>query len=273
MAFATTSFSETSFASDGSSVIAYAQGSSLTTSLGNSTIVANSNVNVTGSQSTITTSGIDVVGASSNVSVTGSQLTSSIGEETVNIGVDITGLELSISNKKFTKDTLKTFAQAPFASQVLSNVEVAIVIVDATTGVDVTGILLQPTLGTFSISADGNVSVVVTEHTLNTSIGSEGVTANTDVSVTGTQMATSLGGETIDINTPVDVSGIQMTGSLGDVIPTDFAVVSVTGIELQSSVGSPNITAWAEINPGVNNVWTEINPGVNNVWTEVDLAA
>ena len=72
-------------------------------------------------------------------------------------------------------------------------------------------------------------------------------------------MATSLGGETIDINTPVDVSGIQMTGSLGDVIPTDFAVVSVTGIELQSSVGSPNITAWAEINPGVNNVWTEVD--------------
>ena len=272
MAFATTSFSETSFASDGSSVIAYAQGSSLTTSLGNSTLVANSNVSVTGSQATITNAGA-VAGSSVNFNVTGSQLTSSIGEETVNIGVDITGLELSISNKKFTKDTLKTFAQAPFASQVLSNVEVAIVIVDATTGVDVTGILLQPTLGTFSISADGNVSVVVTEHTLNTSIGSEGVTANTDVSVTGTQMATSLGGETIDINTPVDVSGIQMTGSLGDVIPTDFAVVSVTGIELQSSVGSPNITAWAEINPGVNNVWTEISSGANNVWTEVDLAA
>jgi len=238
MAFAITSFSEAPFASDSSDVIAYAQGSSLTTSSGNSTIVANANVNVTGSQATITNAGA-VAGSSVNFNVT--------------------GLELSISNKKFTKDTLKTFSQAPFASQVLSNVEVPIVTVEGTTGASISGLLLQSTLGTFSVSANGNVSIAVTEHTLNTSIGSVGVTADANVSVTGTQLTTSLGEETINLNTPVDVTGIQMTGSLGIVIPTDFAVVPVTGIELQSSVGPPNITAWAEINPGVNNVWTEVD--------------
>ena len=258
MAFATTSFSQAPFASDGSDVIAYAQGSSLTTSSGNSTIVATANVNVTGSQATITNAGA-VAGSSVNFNVTGSQLTSSIGEEIVNIGVDITGLELSISNKKFTKDTLKTFSQAPFASQVLSNVEVPIVTVEGTTGASISGLLLQSTLGTFSVSANGNVSIAVTEHTLNTSIGSVGVTADANVSVTGTQITLSLGEETIDLNTPVNVTGIQMTGSLGIVIPTDFAVVPVTGIELQATTGSPNIIAWAEIDPGVNNIWTEVD--------------
>ena len=84
MAFAITSFSEAPFASDSSDVIAYAQGSSLTTSLGNSTLVANSNVSVTGSQATITNAGA-IGGASVLVSVTGSQLTTSIGEEAINI--------------------------------------------------------------------------------------------------------------------------------------------------------------------------------------------
>ena len=37
------------------------------------------------------------------------------------------------------------------------------------------------------------------------------------------------------------------------------ALVIPTGIQLTGSVGSPNITAWAEIDLGVNNVWTPVD--------------
>jgi hypothetical protein len=37
------------------------------------------------------------------------------------------------------------------------------------------------------------------------------------------------------------------------------ALVEPTGIVLTSSTGSPNITAWSEVNLGVNNVWTEVD--------------
>jgi hypothetical protein len=36
-------------------------------------------------------------------------------------------------------------------------------------------------------------------------------------------------------------------------------VPSLTGIGLTSNIGSLNITAWAEIDLGVNNVWTEVD--------------
>jgi hypothetical protein len=64
-----------------------------------------------------------------------------------------------------------------------------------------------------------------------------------------------------------------MSTSIGSVTVTGTANIEVTGIELQSSVGNPNITAWAEIDPGVNNTWTEITTGASNTWTEVDKAA
>ena len=32
-----------------------------------------------------------------------------------------------------------------------------------------------------------------------------------------------------------------------------------TGIQMTASVGSPNITAWAEIDPGVSNTWSVVD--------------
>ena len=57
--------------------------------------------------------------------------------------------------------------------------------------VSVTGSQLGLSLGTYSISADGNVSVVVTEHDMVTSIGSTTVTADANVNVTGIQITAS----------------------------------------------------------------------------------
>lgn len=301
MAFAVSSYSETPFGADPSNVIAYPQGSQLTTSVGASGTEGDNNIAVTGIQLTSSNGGA-VAGSSVLVSITGSQLSTSIGEENIGVGVDITGIELTITDKTTTQDTLSAFGESPFATLSPSTFNIPSVFVEATTGAGtLPSFLLQSTLGTFSVSADGNVGVVVTEHTINTSVGGVSVTGIANVSVTGTQMAMSIGDESaftdhtvavtgqqltmsIGEETPVananvsvtgiqltsaigtasqetryDVTGIQMSSSIGSVTMSGDANVDVTGIQLQTNTGNPNITAWAEVDPGVSNVWTEVD--------------
>ena len=301
MAFGVTAYSGAAFSAEDNNAIAYPQGIVLTGSMGEESNTGDANLNVTGIQATFSI-GSSIAGASVLVSVTGSQLTTAIGEETINVGVPITGQELSISNKEFSQDTLTAFAQAPFGALSPSTIEVPIVDVVTTTGAGtLPSFLLQSTLGTFSVSADGNVSVVVNEHTLNTSVGNVSITGIANVSVTGIQMAMtlgeesaftdhtvavtgqqltmSMGEETSTGNANVSLTGLQLTNSIGAVTQeTRYAVtgnqmatsigsvttianadIDVTGILLQSSVGNTAITAWAEVDPGVNNVWTPVD--------------
>jgi hypothetical protein len=304
MAFGVTAYSEAAFSAEDNNAIAYPQGNVLTGSMGEESNTGDSNLSVTGIQATITNGGV-IAGASVLVSVTGSQLTTSIGEETAGIGVPVTGQELSITNKTSTQDTLTAFGEAPFASLSPSTFNIPSVEVEATTGAgQLPSFLLQTTLGTFSVSADGNVSVVVTEHTMNTSVGDVSITGIANVSVTGTQMTMTLGDESAFTDHTVEVTGQQLTMSMGEETPTADANVTPTGIQLTSSVGSAeqntiypvtgvsmtmsigeetptadaNVTPTGiqlQINTGNPNItaWAEIDPGVSNVWTEVDLAA
>jgi hypothetical protein len=315
MAFGNTAYTEAAFSAEDNNAIAYPQGNVLTSTIGEESNIGDANVNVTGVQSTLSIEGA-VAGSSVLFSVTGSQLTTSIGEETSGIGVPVTGQQLSISNKTSTQDTLTAFGEAPFATLSPSTFNIPNVQIEATTGAgQLPSFLLQSTLGTFSVSADGNVSVVVTEHTMNTSVGDVSITGIANVSVTGTQMTMTLGDESAFTDHTVEVTGQQLTMSMGEEVPTGNANVSlagiqltssigdveqetryavtgvqmstsigsvtttanadidVTGIQLQTNTGNPNITAWTEINPGVNNTWTEITTGASNTWTEVDKAA
>lgn len=304
MAFGNTAYSEAAFSAEDNNAIAYPQGSILTGSMGDESNTGTANVSVTGIQATLTNAGV-VAGSSVSVNVTSSQLTTSIGEEGIDIGVTITGQELSISNLTFTQDTLTAFGQAPFATLSPSQFKIPSVTIEATTGAgQLPTFLLQSTLGTFSVSADGNVSVVVTEHTMNTSVGDVSITGIANVSVTGTQMTMTLGDESAFTDHTVEVTGQQLTMSMGEEVPTADANVSLTGIQLTSSigdveqetryavtgiqmstsVGSVTVTGTADIdvtgiqlqsNTGSPNItaWAEIDPGVSNVWTEVDLAA
>ena len=304
MAFGNTAYSEAAFSAEDNNAIAYPQGSVLTGSMGDESNTGTANVSVTGIQATLTNAGV-VAGSSVSVNVTGSQLTTSIGEEGIDIGVTITGQELSISNLTFTQDTLTAFGQAPFATLSPSQFKIPSVTIEATTGAgQLPSFLLQSTLGTFSVAADGNVSVVVTEHTMNTSVGDVSITGIANVSVTGTQMTMTLGDESAFTDHTVEVTGQQLTMSMGEEVPTADANVfltgiqltssigdveqetryAVTGIQMSTSVGSVTVTGTADIdvtgiqlqsNTGSPNItaWAEIDPGVSNVWTEVDLAA
>jgi len=133
---------------------------------------------------------------------------------------------------------------------------------------------LSFTIGTYSVSAGGSVSIITgPDHAIDLSIGSVTTSANATANLTGIQLTSSLGQSTITPNTIVTATGQQLATSVGSVTTTANATVIPTGIQLTGSVGIPFITAWAVIDPGVTNTWTEVNKGVSNTWTEVDKAA
>ena len=322
--FGVTAYSEAAFSTENSSVIAYPQGIALTGSMGEESNVGNADVNVTGNQSSFTSGGA-VAGASALTILTGSQLTTSIGEETVNISVDITGIELSLTNKTFSQDTLTTFAQAPFATLSQSVIEVPSVVIEGTTGagqlpsfllqsaignssiladaiasvtgtglsistndvsfeitadIDVAGIPANFTLGPYSVSGNGNIGVIVTEHTINSSIGSAVASANADVLVTGSALSTLIGnseaypndvvavatgisstyalGNTV-IESKYSVDGIPLSGAINSVSITGNGLVELTGIGLTQEIGPFNVIAWAEVDVGTPAVWTPVD--------------
>jgi len=304
MALGITAYSEAPFGAEASDVIAYPSGVSLSFQVGNSDIVGTGNVDVTGSQANFSIESV-TAGSSVLVSVTGLQLSTTPGEETINIGVPVTGSQLSITNKTSTQDTLTAFGEAPFATLSPSTFNIPSVEIEATTGAgQLPSFLLQSSIGAVDISADGNVSVNVAEHTINTFVGDVDITGIANVSVTGSQMNMSIGEESAFTDIDVSVTGSQLTISQGEEVIVADANVSVTGIELSSSIGdvtqqtgydvtgsqintsigSVTVTGTAtvdvtgiQLTSSIGNVaitaWQEINPGVSNVWTEVDKAA
>ncbi len=302
MAFGITAYSEAAFSAEDNNAIAYPQGIVLTGSMGEESNTGDANVNVTGIQATIINGGA-VAGSSVLVSTTGSQLTTAIGEEDINVGVPITGLELSISNKETTQDTLTAFGEAPFASQSPATFFIPSVEVFTTTGAGtLPSFLLQTAVGDSTVTADADISVTGSELTI--SIGAVTTTGIANVSVTGQQLSLTLGDEFAFTDHTVAVTGQELTMSMGEETSTADANVELTGIELTGSIGTVDAVSIAEVTGiqmatsidsvttssnadvdvtgillqssiGNTNVtaWAEIDPGVTNVWAEVDLAA
>tara|TARA_R110000868_G_scaffold328_3_gene2658 strand:- start:81 stop:629 length:549 start_codon:yes stop_codon:yes gene_type:complete len=147
--------------------------------------------------------------------------------------------------------------------QILPNVEVTL-----------TGQQLGFTIGTYSVSAAGNVTIITgVDHAIDMSIGSVTTAANATVSLTGMQLAASLGQSTIIPNSIISVTGQLINTSIGSVTTSANANVTPSGIQMTGSVGNLFITAWAVIDPNVTNTWTEVNKNISNTWTEVDKAA
>ena len=243
MAFGNTAYSEAAFSAEDNNAIAYPQGNVLTGSMGEESNVGDANVNVTGIQATMSNGGA-VAGSSVLVSTTGSQLTTAIGEEDINVGVPITGLELSISNKETTQDTLTAFGEAPFASQSPATFFIPSVEVFTTTGAGtLPSFLLQTSVGDGVVTGDANISLAGIS--LISSIGQ--VDPAPDVAVTGVEMTSVIGTETIVADANVEVTGSVLTLDIGEEIVTADANVSVIGSELTLSTNDVTFDITADI--------------------------
>ena len=102
------------------------------------------------------------------------------------------------------------------------------------------------------------IPVDVTGISMSASLGSITLIQTTNESVTGQTATLSVGSITPVSVYPVTTAGL-LTGSVGQVSVSGAANISVSGIGLTANIGSVNVTAWAEIDPGVNNVWTEVD--------------
>ena len=282
-------------------------------------ITANADVTVSGIAATLS-QGEDISGTSHTQAVTSAGLLQTFSESSVvNIGVPVTGVSTSMSagqtsidptfliGEGWGRDTWGNQAWNVNYSVAVTGQALASSIGNEEAGTDsqpnITGQQASLTFGAFSIKVDQDISLTVSEHTMNSSLGSPSLVQSTNESVTGQSLTTGVGQTEAFQNTPVDVSGISMSISLGneglvqsttEVVsgqalatsigtPTEIpaqnvgvtglslttamgeettvsnANVALTGIVLTSSAGSTNITAWQEVDLGVNNTWTEVD--------------
>ena len=252
-----------------------ATGLSLSTSMGDETIGIG--VNVTGSQLQTTPGGVTIDeslltgigwgrrawgnlawGEAYSVAVTGQALSSSIGEETAftDVTVSVTGQEMSMTlagNFSIQIDQdIFVFATEDQLDLSLGNFSL-----EQSTNETMTGI--AATMAINSVEAFQNTPVDVTGISLSSSLGSINLVQSTVEPVTGIAATLALGDEEEIPGQVIGVTGQALTPAAGSVTIAANADVSLTGISLTSSVGAPNITAWAEIDPGVNNVWSPVD--------------
>ena len=142
------------------------------------------------------------------VTLTGQPLTSAIGNEAVGIGinVDVTGTSLN------------------------SNIGIA----QGDGGVK--GSSMSTGIGAVDIQVDGSISINVTEHLMQTNIGTSTIEIAAGPPLTSAGLLQTVVGSAIaDANTLIDVTGIALTGNVGQVIGE--SVVELTGIAMTLSIG------------------------------------
>ena len=186
------------------------------------------------------TSSINAVSPKTDVSVSVSGLdlsTITLGVSAIQIDSSVfvfvgeDAMTLSQGSQSLVQSTVETLTTAGLLQGSVGNTVAGLKI-----GVDVTGVAASLTLGSISLQQ------------------------STKETATGQAAALSLGTPAEIPGQLVGVSGLTLTTTAGAITSvTGTANIDVSGIGLTANIGSVNITAWSEINPGVNNVWTTVD--------------
>jgi hypothetical protein len=192
-----------------------------------------------------------------SVIATGQSLTSAQGSVVAKTDVDVsvTGLDLLTITQGLSSIQIDNNVFV-FASEDQLDTAVGSTSQTGLANVVVTGNSASTSIG--QVVPEPKIPVDVTGVSLTASIGTISLEQSTNETATGQSATISLG--TVDPVAvyPVTTAGL-LTSSVGSVTATGTAVFPVTGIGLTSNIGSVNVTAWSEIDPGVNNVWTEVD--------------
>jgi len=197
-------------------------------------------------------------GETFSVQLTGQQATVTVGTAIgkADVDVSITGLDLLTITQGLNSIQIDNDVFV-FASE--NQIDTAIGTVPSVTGtalVEPTGQSLSTSLGTFLV--EPKIPVDVTGVSASLSLGSITLIQSTNESVTTAGLLTGSVGSIIPVSI-YDVTGESIASSIGSVTAIGEANTNVTGIGLTANIGSVNITAWSEINPGVNNTWTPVD--------------
>jgi hypothetical protein len=220
------------------------------------TTSANANVDITGSQINLITGSVAIVGNAS-VNVTGSQRNIEISSVTTTAGasVNVTGTQINI----VTGQAIEVITADVFPTGTRINVAegLAGAVITGDANVSVTGTRINVAEGLAGVQIKGDANVTVTGRQLNITIGNEDISADANVNVTGSRINLSAGQLTYAAG--YDVTGSRINIAIGNETTSANANVNVTGIRLNISTGSANVTAWAEVQTGANNIWTPVD--------------
>ena len=104
-----------------------------------------------------------------------------------------------------------------------------------------------------------SVEVDVIGNQLNTTIGTYSITADANITAITNLLTISLGDEESDANTIVSVSTNLLNASVGIASGETLSLIDVTGVNMTTSTGRLFITAWAVVDIGVTNNWAVVD--------------
>lgn len=136
---------------------------------------------------------------------------------------------------------------------------------DLSWGAEVWGAGSWGNIGGMDISQGGeevvvpSVEVNVIGNQLNTTIGTYSITADANLTLDTNLLAISLGDEDAIPNTQVTLSTNLLTLSQGFASGETLSTISVTGVQVSSQLGRVFISAWAVVDIGVTNAWTVVD--------------
>ena len=212
------------------------------------------------------------------VSVTGNGLTSSLGTETVTTDQNISVTGIGLTSTAGTAVGTGIAEVSPTGIALTASLGEESLSTDQ--NISVTGLGTTSAIGTFSISGDGQTTIVAgAETAMQSSVGTAEAdpefvvfpsgnaltsavgTVETSVFVTGLGMTASLGEETQE--TSYEAPSVSATSSVGDLnIRTDVSF-TITGVSVTSATGTLQGTFWSQVD--------DSNSGIS--WTEVHKAA
>ena len=197
-------------------------------------------------------------GETFSVQLTGQQATVTAGTAIgkADVDVSVTGLDLLTITQGLSSIQIDNNVFV-FASE--DQLDTAIGTVPSVTGdglAQPTGQSLSGSIG--QVVPEPLLEVPVTGISASLSLGSITLIQSTNESVTTAGLLTGSVGSIIPVSV-YDVTGQSIASSIGSVTVIGEANTNVTGIGLTANIGSVNITAWSEIDPGVNNTWTPVD--------------
>ncbi len=237
-----------------SGIGAVVTGSSLTTSIGAVTIDESQ---LTGEGWGRRTWGNLVWGGAFSAQATGQSLTTAVASVTATADVTVTasGFDLLTITQGIASLTIEGNVTV-FAAEDQLDTSVGSTSVTGLANLSVTGNAATTSIG--QVVPEPKFVQNVTGIAMSSSLGSISLEQTTVETLTGQAATMSVGAVDAVAVYPVTTAGL-LTGSVGSVTITGTANIPVNGIGLTANIGSANVTAWAEIDPGVNNVWTEVD--------------
>ena len=279
-------------------------GNGLTSSLGTETVSTDQNISVTGVGLTSSRGSTTITGAL-NLTLDGVSATSSIGSNpTVSVSINVTisaGVSTTSSigspsvsltsttgwNRDTDVNTGNTIGWgdqqwgAVGLSQAVTGNQLTSVLGDESPitdqNISVTSVSTTSSIGTFSISGDGQITIVAgSEVALQSSVGTAQADPEVKVFVSGNQLSSAVGtvgtsvfltglGTTLNLGdagqeTSYLIPGVSATSSFGTLNVRTDTVFTVTGISGTSAVGNLQGTFWSQVDDSNSDIsWTEVH--------------